>query len=165
MDPIRRGALVRGGKMLAGAGATMATLGGQGRGQNFAINEGMAKQQALASMDKYIGKADARDYPTAPSVDPHWQARENATRPVYEKLQALEKSRRWKISENAYLEGLKSPSQHWKHSVMLDREHRRQSAVETLQEQLRKLSESPLEKLEQLANEALGAFMAELEKP
>lgn len=156
MDPLRRGAITKAGRMIAGGLGAAALSGSRGAQVDAAIG--------LGSLNKYSSQ-NSGYAGEVPVPDPGWEQRNAVRQKMYRQIEEGERSRRWKVSENAYLEGLKSPSQHWKMQVMLEREKRRQTAIETLREQIEKLYETPMEKLEQFANDALAGFMAEWNKP
>lgn len=159
MDPLRRGALMKAGRMIAGVAGAAALSGSRGGQLDTATG--------MNNLNKYNSgmTAQSESFGKAIEPDPAWQKRGEVEGRLYKQIHAMEDSRRWKISDSAYLETLKSPSQHWKMSVMLDRERRRQTAIQTLRDQISKLYETPMEKLEQFANDALAGFMAEWNKP
>lgn len=47
----------------------------------------------------------------------------------------------------------------------MDKRKKRQTAIESLQNQARSLMEAPLEKLDSIVNDMLATFIAELQKP
>lgn len=99
-----------------------------------------------------------------------YQARYKAAEPLRKKLEELQCGQRWQLSDNmhtensSYLPALKSTAPWWRASVMQDKRKRRQTAIESLQEQANKLMEAPLEKMESLVNDMLANFIAELGK-
>jgi len=152
MDALRRGALARMGKILGGAAAT-----------GFAVSGRGARSQASANTYPKDVMADWAI--AAPEPDPSWERRNAAAKPLHDKIEQHYQERRWALGDSVYLEGLKSPKEWWKRSVMMEREKRRQTAIESLQKQIEKLMETPMDKLEQFANDALAGFMAEWNKP
>lgn len=168
MDPVRRGAIVRGARLAAGAIAGVATLG-RGRDIGNAQNLAPSPYPPLATGSQgYINEKIAAD--CAP--DPMWIARRDATQPLRTKLEELYGHSGWSIScaqhlvaESSYLPTLKSTSHWWQCSVAMDRQKRKATAIQTLEERINKLMQSPLDKLKEMANEALGEFMAEMERP
>lgn len=60
---------------------------------------------------------------------------------------------------------LKSTAPWWRASVQMDKRKKRQTAIESLQNQARSLMEAPLEKLDSIVNDMLATFIAELQKP
>lgn len=156
MDALRRGALMRMGKIVAGAAGAAALSGSRGEQISSPKSVNFARG-SYSSGD--VGCANV------PDIDPSWEKRSAAARPLQAKIGEIYRSRRWSIGDSAYLNEMKSPREWWKRSVMMDRERRRETAIETLQSQIDKLMQSPMDKLEQMANEALASFMAEWNKP
>lgn len=141
----------------------MASLGKQqsGQGQNFAN----ASTGVGYSTDVYQGTLGGAIQP-----DPNWCARNQAADRLYQQMNE-HANPRWALTDNmhtdnsSYLPALKSTAPWWRAHVMQERRKRQQRAIDTLQSQIKKLMESPMDKLQEMADEALGAFMAELNKP
>lgn len=148
---------MKAGRMIAGVAGAAALSGS--RGGQFDTATGMN------NLNKYSVENAAGYAIDVPRPDPDWEKRNAVEQQLFSRMHEMEKARRWKVSDTAYLDGLKSPSQHWKIQMVLEREKRRQTAMDTLHEQIKKLRETPMNMLEQFANDALAGFMAEWNKP
>ena len=160
MNNLRRAAIVRGAQMVAGALAGGALVG---RGMDI------SPSTAPYTTGRSIGAQETS--PEVPCIDPVRQARWKAAQPLEDKINQLQGYSGFSLSralgretESSYLPALKSTAPWWRASVHLDQTKKRATAIQTLQDQINKIMQSPLDKLNELADEALGAFMAEIQK-
>ena len=140
MDPMRRAAFLKAGRIIGGAAVAGATLGRQ---TDAIASEGFTSINSIGGTTASF------------QSDNSWEIRDRATKPLYEQLQKMELASRYKVNEGAYLNSLKSVSEHWKTSVYLDREKRRATAMETIHARIRKIQEAPMEKVQEFANSLL----------
>lgn len=161
MNPLRRAALMRGAQVIAGGAAAIASLGKQ--------QSGSLQAAAPYPSDKINNWGNDI---AVPKSDPIHEARWNAAQPLRTKLDELYGYSGWSISrathlvaESTYLPTLRSTAPWWQASVAMERQKRKANAIQTLQSQIDALMRSPLDKVQEMANEALTAFMVELNKP
>lgn len=165
MDAIRRGAMLKAGRMALGA---IGAAGLAGRG-NFSSNPVAPSQYpmtASGAIGEYAAQGKARD--VAP--DPAHMARRRQINQLEDQMYR-EVNPRWRLTDNmhtdnsSYLPALKSTAPWWRAHVQQENMKKKARAMETFQLQIQKLMESPMDKLKDMADEALAAFMAELNKP
>lgn len=166
MDAIRRGAMA---KMVRGAVGGLGAAGLIGRG-NLASQSGKIAYDAPPPSDSYPSNNCATA--AIPKPDPQWEARQKITQPLRNKIDELYGNGGYRASQSGYNDNpshyqsaLRSTSHHWRASVRMDELKRKQSAIETLQDQINAIMRSPMDKLQEIANEALAAFVIEMEKP
>lgn len=159
MDAARRGALMRAGKMALGA------VGAASLSNGTLAQPTQAAPRVYPRINNWGSGSFAVDEP-----DPIFEARHKKVRELEDRMYR-EVNPRWRLTDNmhtdnsSYLPALKSTAPWWRAHVMQEQMKRKQRAMDTLQEQIQKILESPLDKLKDMADEALGAFMEELSKP
>lgn len=166
IDAARRGAIMRGARLAAGAVAGVATLG---RAREMGSLNAAASPAVPYPTDM---AAKVAGYGETVGPNPDWIARHEASQPLRMKLEELYGHTGWSISrahhlvaESSYLPALKSTAHWWQCSVAMDRQKRKATAIQTLEDQISKLMQSPLDKVKEVANEALAEFMAAMQKP
>lgn len=159
MDAIRRGALMRIGKIAAGAVGLGAAVG---RGQ-----VAIASQVSVESYDKVF---DAT--PPTSTESPIMSARHSAAAPLFQQIKELDGYRpnapsqyMHGVETHPYLSALRSTSFHWRGGVIAEHEKRRRSALKVLRDQVNTILRSPLDSLEEAAQKAIAGFMEEVNKP
>lgn len=167
MDILRRGAMVKAGRLLLG-GAGAATMAGRGHvAASLPVPEKGPPRRTGASERT----ADPFDF-GPPKVDPDYEARSRAAAPLQAEMDRVEGYGVWRSSTTRYdtspynyQSALRSTSHHWRASVNLDREKARRKLMDTLRSEIDKVLQSPIMAINRVAQDAMAAFMAEINKP
>lgn len=169
----RRDAIKKmGGAVLGGAAAIggLATRG-PNAAESLAREHALKQQAALQGLNTPVSAYGNWSEATQTiNKDPLWDARWKAAAPLREKLEKLQRGERWQLRHNmntddsSYLPALRSTARWWRASVQMDRAKKRQTAIESLQQQANELLEAPMDKIESMVNEMLATFMAEFNR-
>jgi hypothetical protein len=171
MDALRRGALMKFGRIAAGVAGVGLTAG---RAAPTQAQSGLFADQGLAQdvARNYVG-------PINP-IDPAWRAekhlmdaRYKAAEPLRQQMEAIQGygkhatlSRARGYGEQQHdLAAMRSVAPWWKDHIAHERAKKMVSAIETIQEQINKLLQSPLDALEDGVQAAIKGFMEEIQKP
>lgn len=164
MDAIKRGAMLKMGRLALGGLGAAASLGKSG---NAYAPSNIAPPSSYPS--DYAKTQNAAGQPIGD--DPVYSAKREATRPLREKIEELYGERGHQLrryfyaaDEDSYLPALRSTQRWWRASVAMDRARKRETAIQTLQAQIQSIMQSPLDGVQNLAKEALAAFMTEFNK-
>lgn len=170
MDAIRRGAMMKMGRLLAGGAGAVAALG---RGQVLAQANMDAARTYPPQPDGYpsafTGEAAVKRINPLSPLD---RARHKVAEPLFDKMQELDGYRRFAPANyqhaadtNSYLSTLRSTSRHWKCCVAADRDKKQASMMESLEAEIQKILRGPIDSLEETFQQAIASFVEEFNKP
>lgn len=160
MDAIRRGAMQKMGKWLAGAGAAGVTLGRAGQVQARGL--------------KKIGGYNLVDFDTAPtedsarsiSIDPVDRAKSRLARPIREQIEKLEYdyARVGNYAEPFHMQSMRSVSPWFKQVVAMDEQKKRQNLIQSLRDQINDIFKSPVDDLKKEFGEMFESLLNDVVK-
>lgn len=167
--------MVKMGRMAVGAIGGLTAMGNSAQQVNRPIGGSIAGTLNRNLDSGYTNAAQSlseQSYKSAylTNEDPLWTARQAARRPIEDKIKEWQKTIRWRASQyinithSLHLHTLQSTSLSWRAGVVLDHYKKQQTLMETLESQLRAIMDAPMDKLQEIAGQALAALMRELGK-
>lgn len=179
MDAIRRGAMAKMGRALLGGGAALSQVASHQRGLSVG---GLAGYDSPPSTPypsdvNYItgtyGTEKKADDGSRREQQRLMEARHRASGPLRDKIRdargegdKLTLERCFGLHERTSdLPALKSTAKWWRDHIAMERAKKRLSVIRTLEDELSKLVNGPLEALEATARDAINAFLKEMASP